>query len=564
MLALTPSESFGHPDILWHRNLPGGDSNGMEVIRTSDGGFVYTGSAYPNDRNDPDFYLCKTDSMGFREWDQTYRGFPNGRDQGDATYAIRQLPNGDFCLAGGGGGVTTGTVIRTNSEGELIWMRYLPRDEGFGTIWACEIANDGNLVVTGYSKAAKLDIERDGEIIWQHEYGGDGLERLYAMAKSPDSGFLLVGDTDSFGAGGKDMYVVRIDDDGEVIWERTFGSRVDEGCSAVCATPEGGWCLAGWNRISWNESYPIMVSIDDEGNERWRKIRNETNGALYSITLTADEGFAALGRSDSSHSFYGLRVDSQGEILWEHGYSEFENSLGYCILQMSDRSYILAGNAGAALIVRTDPDPFETPYEYEVVDTEYDFGFMPLDTAAVWNLGIANVGRRSGRVLSARFTQGGNVFACAIDTTERVFPNDTLWLPVSFRPLAESLYIGRLRLTMEGDTTFMISLVGRGSLNVATEEEALIQDFKLSSAYPNPFNSTTTIRFGLDKSAPTRLAVYDTRGRLVADLWTGRDAYSPKGEHKVVWDASGLPSGVYLVRLDSDSRHAVRKLVLMK
>ncbi len=88
-------------------------------------------------------------------------------------------------------------------------------------------------------------------------------------------------------------------------------------------------------------------------------------------------------------------------------------------------------------------------------------------------------------------------------------------------------------------------------------------EFALYDPYPNPFNSSTIIRFGLDKSAPTRLVVYDLSGRVVADLMTGRNAYPP-GEHSVVWDASGVPTGVYLCWLEAGDRTMTRKIVLVR
>jgi len=97
----------------------------------------------------------------------------------------------------------------------------------------------------------------------------------------------------------------------------------------------------------------------------------------------------------------------------------------------------------------------------------------------------------------------------------------------------------------------------------------------LLSAFPNPFNSSTTISFSLPSaSASASLRVFGLDGRLVKELWTGGDAYptserqagrlSYAGEHKVIWDASGLAAGVYIVRLQADNRAVSQKVVLMR
>jgi len=87
--------------------------------------------------------------------------------------------------------------------------------------------------------------------------------------------------------------------------------------------------------------------------------------------------------------------------------------------------------------------------------------------------------------------------------------------------------------------------------------------FNLHSLSPNPFNSSTTIRFGLSKLATTRIGIYGLNGRIVQELWTGRDAYPP-GEHAVVWNAEGLPGGVYLVRLESGGEVKTTKAILLR
>ncbi len=89
--------------------------------------------------------------------------------------------------------------------------------------------------------------------------------------------------------------------------------------------------------------------------------------------------------------------------------------------------------------------------------------------------------------------------------------------------------------------------------------------FNLEPPFPNPFNSRTTITFGLGKPAPTRLSIYDLSGRLVTDLLDrqGRLSYDA-GEHKVVWNAGDLGAGVYLVKLEAGGRSVIQKTVIIR
>ena len=93
---------------------------------------------------------------------------------------------------------------------------------------------------------------------------------------------------------------------------------------------------------------------------------------------------------------------------------------------------------------------------------------------------------------------------------------------------------------------------------VANEDGTTAEAFALQSAFPNPFRAATTVRFTLPDVADVILAVYDVLGRRVATLADGPMA---SGDHEATFDASELPSGVYLVRLDAGARHATQRVM---
>jgi len=111
-------------------------------------------------------------------------------------------------------------------------------------------------------------------------------------------------------------------------------------------------------------------------------------------------------------------------------------------------------------------------------------------------------------------------------------------------------------------TSFMVLEAGQ-ALSANLEPAQMPTNIALS-AFPNPFNSSVTIEFGLDKSAPTRLAIFDISGRLVVDLTNSefRTPHSVFG--KVVWDAGNHPAGLYIVKLQHDKFTTTQKIVLLK
>ena len=104
--------------------------------------------------------------------------------------------------------------------------------------------------------------------------------------------------------------------------------------------------------------------------------------------------------------------------------------------------------------------------------------------------------------------------------------------------------------------------VGRKDGDIlSTEEDIVASSFALERNYPNPFNPTTTIEYSLGLAGPTKLMIYDVLGRELVKLV---DEYRPAGTHKVVWNASSMPSGVYFYRLESSNFVRTQKMILMK
>ena len=92
-------------------------------------------------------------------------------------------------------------------------------------------------------------------------------------------------------------------------------------------------------------------------------------------------------------------------------------------------------------------------------------------------------------------------------------------------------------------------------------ESAVPAEFYLSAAYPNPFNSITKLTYGMPEAGYLSVSVYDISGRLVATLFAGEQV---AGHHMTVWNGRGMASGIYLVRMESSSFNAVRKVMLVK
>ncbi len=249
-------------DILWTKTYGGtGTDKGYSVQKTFDpDGFIIAGYT-ETESTGFDMFLVKTDSDGNQEWTKTYGGA--GTDKG---YSVQQTSDGGFILSG----VTTAEfgfdirVVKTYPNGEEEWNRVFGNtlnDIGFSVD-----QTDGGFVVVGYTEifgsgdedVLLLKINDDGNSDWERTFGGSGIDHGYTV-NTNDGGFMIIGFTDSFGAGNKDVWLIKTSADGNPDWERTFGgSDIDHGYS-VQQTDDDGYIITGYTKSEDNNDDILLI-----------------------------------------------------------------------------------------------------------------------------------------------------------------------------------------------------------------------------------------------------------------------------------------------------------------
>ena len=152
-------------------------------------------------------------------------------------------------------------------------------------------------------------------------------DEAYSVQCTSDGGYILAGVTESSGAGLGDMYLVKVDSDGNPEWEHTYGGMDwDEAYSVQC-TSDGGYILAGWTMsysadsegISSGDMY--LVKVDSDGNEEWAQTYGGENVDMAaSVQCTMDDGYilggwsASYGTSGKNDNMYLVKVDGMGNI----------------------------------------------------------------------------------------------------------------------------------------------------------------------------------------------------------------------------------------------------------
>lgn len=274
-------------NLLWTRTVGGVQNDGaFSIVQTTDSGFVvggYTGNFGPNPVNN---YLVKLTKTGTVQWQSTVGGMHQ-----DYGYAAIQTADGGYAMAGSWAPNTLGMdmyISRFNATGTLAWTRtigdhYNAPDVAYSIVQM----PDGGFAMAGFTQswgagANDLYIVRldpGGNMIWSRTIGGTGAEcttavsltdpRPVSMQRTSDGGFVLASSTRSFGVlGGTDVYVVKLDSAGTLQWTRTIGGAGAEEAYSIIQNDEGGYALVGRSTSFGLGSDDIFFAVlDSTGND---------------------------------------------------------------------------------------------------------------------------------------------------------------------------------------------------------------------------------------------------------------------------------------------------------
>lgn len=203
-----------------------------------------------------------------------------------------------------------------------------------------------------------VKIDADGNELWNSTFGGEGGERGYSVQQTSDGGYILTGYTNSYGAGAYDAWILKTSSSGVEEWNSTLGgSRMDWGYSILEAGD--GYIVAGYTRSFGSEGSDIWIlQIDDTGKELWNKtFGGEDNDVTYAITQANDNGYILVG---GTHSFgagdsdvWVVKIDSKGNKVWDHTFGGPEWDEGYNI-QQTDGGYVIAGATASSTTASSD------------------------------------------------------------------------------------------------------------------------------------------------------------------------------------------------------------------
>ena len=263
----------------WWKVYGGADEDvGCEVQQTTDGGYVVAGFTYSFGVGG-DFYLIKTDASGDTLWTKTYGG-----QFDDEGYSVRQTADGGYIMTGytylsHSSGDEHVCAIKTDSEGDTLWTKVYG-ESVYGVGASVQQTIDGGYIITGststfpgqYTDVCLVKTNTSGSGIWTGTYGGTGLDGGYSVQQTTDGGYIVAGLTTSFGAGARDVYLIKTDASGDTLWTREYGGKNDDVGFSVCQTGDGGYIIAGYTTsFGAGNADVYLIRTNAQGDTLWTR-----------------------------------------------------------------------------------------------------------------------------------------------------------------------------------------------------------------------------------------------------------------------------------------------------
>ncbi|MFW9996893.1 MAG: hypothetical protein ACFFD4_32930 [Candidatus Odinarchaeota archaeon] len=347
-LIITSSHTFGGPASEYVYSM----------INTSDGGYILAGFTSSFGAGNDDAWLIKVDSTGNHQWNRTYGG--NAEDVGISVIATA---DGGYALTGitssYGAGNLDAWVIKTDATGQEEWSQAFGGSKA-DYAGAITLTATGGLVIAGYTESFGegnrdfwlIEINGTGHQVWSQTFGGSASDHASAVLATTDGGYLVAGVTESYGAGSKDAWIIKTDSTGHHIWNRTLGGRASDIPYTIVSAP-GGFVLTGrTGSYDANVVDAWLVKVDNNGNPEWNyTYGGEEEDYTTHVVSTIDGGYVLTGRTGSygegAEDAWLVKTTATGQLEWSQTFGGSAADASYSVIVSSDGGYVLAGRTGS-------------------------------------------------------------------------------------------------------------------------------------------------------------------------------------------------------------------------
>ncbi|MDX5443418.1 MAG: T9SS type A sorting domain-containing protein [Hymenobacteraceae bacterium] len=515
----------------------------------------------------------------------------------------------------GGTGSEFFTTMQQTSDGGIILGGYSTSPQGG---MKSEPSRDDSLTRRGDYWIVKTDA--NGVKQWDKTFGANHWDQLNVVKQTSDGGYILGGSSQSdqnndksqASFGGTDGWLIKVDANGNKLWDKVYGSTLWDGILDLQQTTDGGFILGlvshspqGGNKTQNTYGFYDywIVKTDAQGNIVWDKtFGGLDDDALVALQQTSDGGYILGGNSRSgingnktapfqgNNDYWIVKLDANGNKVWDKAYGTIANDIFTSILHTSDGGYIIGGHTTGSGRDKSQPSKGYA-----------DFWILKLDSNGnkVWDKTIG--GPSTDGLSSIKQTIDGGYVACGIsysgiggDKTEASRGFDDFWIvkldvngniqwdktiggndldqPYQILQLSDGSYlVGGVSTSDPGaDKTdphlgfgeyWLVKLTAGGTTATASEVEAA---YELYQNFPNPFAVNTAIRFRLPKQEQVELLIFNSLGQVVA---RHQQTYQ-QGVSEVNWQelltGNTICSGTYFYQITAGEFKAVKRMVWLQ
>jgi hypothetical protein len=462
---------------------------------------------------------------------------------------------------------------------DTLWTRTyggLVDDFGFDV----RLTSDSGYITVGYTRSYGngnddvflIKTDSNGDTMWTKTFGGTENDRGYSLKETLDSGYIIAGSTQSFGAGSLDVYLIKTNVIGDTIWTKTYGGSDDDRGFSVQQTSDQGYVITGLTESFGFYADVWLIKVDSVGDTLWTK----TYGAIghdvgLSVAKTSDQGYIITGWTNSFIQFpdiYVIKTDSLGDTLWTKTYGGLDWDEGYTVEQTSDGGFIIGGITSSygsgnwdIYLLKTDSlgDTIWTrtygssSYDYcHSVHELTDGGYVVIGYTASFGSGYSDIYLlkidTNGDTLWTK-TYGGVDYDYGYSVKET---HDSGYIVAGATESFGAGFFDVYLLKLESETGMIAGNIEKGGL--------------LLEVHPNPFRQMTSIKFQIPNSE-FQIKIYDSSGRMIKNIPVPSSYFLVPS--KITWDGRDhtghvVPTGVYFVQLDVYGRQITRKVIRLK
>ncbi len=297
-----------------------GNERAYSIIQTTDGGYIAAGYTASFGAGYRDIYFVKLDASGTLQWSEAVGGIDD-----DEVYSIIQTTDGSYVAVGYTNSFGAGNydiyIVKLDSSGMLQWSKTIggtDDDRAFSIIQT----TDGGYALAGYISFFGADIyivklDASGSVQWSTTVGGTDGEAAYSIIQTSDGGYAVTGGTFSFGAGVCDIYIIKINPNGALQWNRTIGGTNYDFSWSIIQSTEGDYAVAGYTSAPYAAGDIYIVKLNSNGTFQWSRTIGETaDVGAYSIIQTTDRGYMVAGWALSIgagyYDLYIVKLDANG------------------------------------------------------------------------------------------------------------------------------------------------------------------------------------------------------------------------------------------------------------